>query len=47
MYEYLFIYRVHQAECVIHMLEALSQEYVNIYSTTRLQKRRRPRVNEQ
>jgi len=29
------IYRVHQAEYVIHILVAVSQEYVNTYSTPR------------
>jgi len=30
------IYRVNQAENVIHILMAASQEYVNIYSTRRI-----------
>jgi len=30
------IYRVHQAENVIHILVAASQEYVNTYSTCRI-----------
>jgi len=38
MYELLSytIYCVHQVEYVIHTLVAVSQEYVNIYSTPRL-----------
>jgi len=37
--EYLHVpilYRVHQAEYVIHILVAASQEYVNVYSTRRM-----------
>jgi len=30
------IYRVYQAECVIHILVVAPQEYVNIYSTRRV-----------
>ena len=30
------IYRVHQAEYVIHILVAASQEYANTYSTRRV-----------
>ena len=30
------LYRVHQAECVIYILVAVSQEYVNTYSTRRI-----------
>jgi len=32
------IYRVHQAEYVIHIRVAASEEYMNIYSTSRVLK---------